>query len=91
MKFELSDDQFAEMHKFPADFYKMVSTATNLYDNVVMMKFLEAHSGRHERDVGEELVAGGGARDDRARLSARAHFQHRAASNLRRSASRRTV
>ncbi|MGC2111789.1 MAG: shikimate dehydrogenase [Candidatus Korobacteraceae bacterium] len=42
------DDQFAEMSKYPADFYKMVSTATNLYDNVVMMKFLEANSGRHE-------------------------------------------
>ena len=42
------DDQLAELSKFPADFYKMVSTATNLYDNVVMMKFLEAHSGRHE-------------------------------------------
>ena len=42
------DDQFAEMSKYPADFYKMVSTATNLYDNVLMMKFLEANSGRHE-------------------------------------------
>jgi 3-dehydroquinate dehydratase/shikimate dehydrogenase len=42
------DEQFAEMSKYPADFYKMVSTATNLYDNVVMMKFLEANSGKHE-------------------------------------------
>jgi 3-dehydroquinate dehydratase/shikimate dehydrogenase len=42
------DEQFAEMSKYPADFYKVVSTATNLYDNVVMMKFLESHSGRHE-------------------------------------------
>ncbi len=42
------DEQFAEMSKYPADFYKVVSTATNLYDNVVMMKFLEANSGKHE-------------------------------------------
>ena len=42
------DDQFAEMSKFPADFYKLVSTATNLHDNVVMMKFLEAHAASHE-------------------------------------------
>ncbi len=42
------DDQFAAISKFPADFYKLVSTATNLHDNVVMMKFLEAHAGGHE-------------------------------------------
>ncbi len=42
------DEQFAEMSQYPADFYKVVSTATNLYDNVVMMKFLEANSGKHE-------------------------------------------
>ena len=42
------DEQFAEMSQYPADFYKVVSTATNLYDNVVMMKFLEANSGQHE-------------------------------------------
>ena len=42
------DETFAGMTKYPADFYKMVSTATNLYDNVVMMKFLEKNSGRHE-------------------------------------------
>jgi len=42
------EEQFAEMSKRPADFYKLVSTATSLHDNVVMMKFLEAHSGRHE-------------------------------------------
>ncbi len=42
------DDQFAAMNRFPADFYKLVSTATNLHDNVVMMKFLEAHAGSHE-------------------------------------------
>ncbi len=42
------DGQFAQMSKYPADFYKLVSTATSLHDNVVMMKLLEANSGRHE-------------------------------------------
>src|SRR5271166_6285098 len=42
------EEQFAEVSEYPADFYKLVSTAATLYDNVVMMKFLEAHSGRHE-------------------------------------------
>src|SRR5271169_5494736 len=42
------EEPFAEMSQYQADFYKVVSTATNLYDNVVMMKFLEANSGKHE-------------------------------------------
>jgi 3-dehydroquinate dehydratase / shikimate dehydrogenase len=42
------EEQFAGMHELPADFYKVVTTATNLYDNVTMMKFLQAHSGKHE-------------------------------------------
>jgi 3-dehydroquinate dehydratase / shikimate dehydrogenase len=42
------EEPFEEMSKFPADFYKVVSTATNLYDNVAMMKFLEANSGKRE-------------------------------------------
>jgi 3-dehydroquinate dehydratase/shikimate dehydrogenase len=42
------DEQFGEMSKYPADFYKVVSTATNLYDNVAMMRFVEASSGKHE-------------------------------------------
>ncbi len=42
------DEQLATMSKYPADFYKLVSTATNLHDNVVMMKFLQAHSSQHE-------------------------------------------
>jgi 3-dehydroquinate dehydratase/shikimate dehydrogenase len=42
------DEQFAEMSQYPADFYKLVSTATSLHDNVVMMKFLEKTSGKHE-------------------------------------------
>ncbi len=42
------EEPFEEMSQYPADFYKVVSTATNLYDNVVMMKFLEANSGKQE-------------------------------------------
>ena len=38
------EDAFANMRKYPADFYKMVTTANSLYDNVVMMKFLEKYS-----------------------------------------------
>jgi 3-dehydroquinate dehydratase / shikimate dehydrogenase len=41
------EDKLAEMKKYPADFYKVVSTATTLYDNVTMMKFLEKESDRH--------------------------------------------
>jgi len=37
---------FEKMRAFSADFYKVVSTATCLYDNVVMMKFLEQKSER---------------------------------------------
>jgi 3-dehydroquinate dehydratase/shikimate dehydrogenase len=36
-----------KMVKIPADFYKVVSTATTLYDNVTMMKFLEKFGDRH--------------------------------------------
>src|SRR6202051_240977 len=35
------------MLKVPADFYKIVSTATALSDNVTLMKFLQAHSDKH--------------------------------------------
>jgi 3-dehydroquinate dehydratase/shikimate dehydrogenase len=42
------DQQLAAMSKYPADFYKLVSTAANLHDNVVLMKFLEAHAASHE-------------------------------------------
>jgi 3-dehydroquinate dehydratase/shikimate dehydrogenase len=35
------------MTAIPADFYKVVTTATSLADNVVMMKFLEKHGDRH--------------------------------------------
>jgi 3-dehydroquinate dehydratase/shikimate dehydrogenase len=37
------DETFARMTKIPVDYYKVVTTATSLYDNVVMMKFLEKH------------------------------------------------
>jgi len=42
------EEPFDEMSQLQADFYKIVSTATNLYDNVVMMKFIGAHSAKHE-------------------------------------------
>src|SRR6266567_3679458 len=38
---------FAKMQQYPADFIKVVSTANSLYDNVVMMKFLEKYSHSH--------------------------------------------
>lgn len=38
------DETFASMKEHPADIYKVVTTATNLYDNVVMMRFLEQQS-----------------------------------------------
>ncbi len=41
------DETLAKMQPYPADFYKVVSTATTLSDNVTMMKFLEKESDRH--------------------------------------------
>ena len=41
------DETFAKMKAYPADFYKLVSTATSLHDNVLMMKFLERASHEH--------------------------------------------
>ena len=41
------DETLAKMVQIPADFYKVVSTATSLSDNVTMMKFLQARSGGH--------------------------------------------
>jgi 3-dehydroquinate dehydratase/shikimate dehydrogenase len=41
------EDTLATMRQYTADFYKVVSTATTLYDNVTMMKFLEKESDRH--------------------------------------------
>ena len=42
------EDTFADMKEIPADIYKVVTTATNLYDNVVMMRFLEQASQHHK-------------------------------------------
>jgi len=41
------DETLVKMEAYPADFYKIVSTATTLSDNVAMMKFLEKQSDRH--------------------------------------------
>jgi 3-dehydroquinate dehydratase/shikimate dehydrogenase len=41
------EETLAKMEGYPADFYKIVSTATTLSDNVAMMKFLEKQSDRH--------------------------------------------
>src|SRR5947209_1400056 len=41
------EETLEKMAAIPADFYKIVTTATTLYDNVVMMKFLEKQSDRH--------------------------------------------
>jgi len=40
------DKIFDRMQQYPADFIKIVTTATCLYDNVVMMKFLEHTSDK---------------------------------------------
>jgi 3-dehydroquinate dehydratase/shikimate dehydrogenase len=41
------EETFARMKEFSADFIKIVTTANSLYDNVVMMKFLEKYSHSH--------------------------------------------
>jgi len=41
------DATLAKLVAISADFYKIVTTATTLYDNVVMMKFLEKNSDLH--------------------------------------------
>jgi 3-dehydroquinate dehydratase/shikimate dehydrogenase len=41
------EQTLAKMAEFPADFYKIVSTSTTLYDNVTMMRFLEEQSSRY--------------------------------------------
>jgi 3-dehydroquinate dehydratase/shikimate dehydrogenase len=41
------EETLAKMIALPADFYKIVGTATALHDNVVMMKFLEKESDKH--------------------------------------------
>lgn len=41
------EDTFARMKPFAADIYKVVTTATTLYDNVLMMKFLQENHDRY--------------------------------------------
>jgi 3-dehydroquinate dehydratase/shikimate dehydrogenase len=41
------EQTLAKMVRIPADFYKVVSTATTLTDNVTMMKFLQTESDKH--------------------------------------------
>src|SRR5271170_8222058 len=41
------DETLEKMLRTPADFYKVVSTATTLTDNVAMMKFLQTQSDKH--------------------------------------------
>lgn len=41
------EETLEKMRAIPADFYKVVTTATTLSDNVTMMKFLEQHGDRH--------------------------------------------
>src|SRR5437763_11726704 len=38
------EETFRKMEQYPADFLKIVTTAGSLYDNVTVMKFLEAKS-----------------------------------------------
>lgn len=41
------DRTLEKMQRIPADFYKIVTTATTLSDNVTMMKFLQTESDKH--------------------------------------------
>jgi 3-dehydroquinate dehydratase / shikimate dehydrogenase len=41
------EETLEKMLAFPADFYKVVSTATTLADNITMIKFLARESDRH--------------------------------------------
>ncbi len=41
------EETLQKMVALSADFYKIVTTATTLYDNVLMMKFLEKNGDRH--------------------------------------------
>jgi 3-dehydroquinate dehydratase/shikimate dehydrogenase len=41
------EQTLAKMSAYRADFYKIVTTARRLYDNVTMMKFLEKHQDAH--------------------------------------------
>ena len=54
------EETLAKMVVYPADYYKLVGTATALYDNVAMMKFLEKESDKHSligMCMGEQGIA----------------------------------
>ena len=44
---KILDETLEKMLAYPADFYKLVSTATTLSDNVMMIKFLAREGDRH--------------------------------------------
>ena len=41
------EETLKKMSAYPADFYKIAGTATNLYDNVSLISFLERHRDQH--------------------------------------------
>ena len=41
------EETLEKMSAYAADFYKITGTATTLYDNIAMMKFLEQHRDQH--------------------------------------------
>jgi 3-dehydroquinate dehydratase/shikimate dehydrogenase len=54
------EETLAKMVAFPADYYKLVGTATALHDNVAMMKFLEKESNNYSligMCMGEQGIA----------------------------------
>ena len=63
------EETLGKMTAFPSDFYKIVTTATTLYDNVSMMKFLE----QRKRPAFAGRTVHGGAR----------HYQPRPGSSRR--------
>ncbi len=46
------EETLGKMLKIPADFYKIVTTATTLFDNVAMMKFLQTQSDKQHALIG---------------------------------------
>ena len=41
------EETMEKMAAFPSDLYKLVTTATTLYDNVLMMKFIESNTDKY--------------------------------------------
>ncbi len=46
------DETLHKMLRIPADFYKVATTATTLFDNVAMMKFLQTQSDKQHALIG---------------------------------------